>query len=121
MWAACSCVAPNQPRLSSAHFVGYVEDDESVEAIMKKFAAMEEYERELKTKTPQPSQAQQAQHEGGSSSAASSSSSSSSSAAAAAAAAAAATALPAAENSEFVYSDAQLEEIFKRTSSFSVK
>ena len=29
---------------SASHFVGYVEDDESVEAIMKKFQALEEYQ-----------------------------------------------------------------------------
>ena len=35
---------------SSVHYVGYVEDDESVEAIMKKFEIMEEIKEEHKKK-----------------------------------------------------------------------
>jgi len=36
---------------SSAHYVGYVDDDETPEMIMKKFAVLEKYERSLKKST----------------------------------------------------------------------
>ena len=46
------------PRLlsSASHFVGYVEDEELVEAIMKKFEELERFQRELQAQNmEQPS------------------------------------------------------------------
>ena len=102
---------------SASHFVGYVEDEESVEMIMKKFEAMEEYRKELDRSGG-----------GGASQAAP---------APEAAAAGAPDATPGAAtpggsgtsgapetpDSEATagMSQAQLEELFKRTSNFTVK
>ncbi|PVU85357.1 hypothetical protein BB560_007057 [Smittium megazygosporum] len=46
---------PAKP-ISSEYFVGYVEDDESVEAIMKKFQELENIEKEFSEKKPTPSE-----------------------------------------------------------------
>jgi len=86
--------------ISASHFVGYVEDEESVEMIMKKFEALEEYQRELSAKG------------GGAES---------SSTNACDGAGEAPSEAPAAASSEPALSEEQLEEIFKRTSNFTVK
>jgi len=88
--------------ISASHFVGYVEDEESVEMIMKKFEALEEYQRELSAKG------------GGAES-------SSATTDAGAGAGEAPSDAPAAAASEPALSEEQLEEIFKRTSNFTVK
>ncbi|KAI9485429.1 MAG: hypothetical protein EXX96DRAFT_533779 [Benjaminiella poitrasii] len=38
-----------RPKVSNAHYVGYVEDEESVEAIMKKFEELERIQKEFST------------------------------------------------------------------------
>ncbi|KAF1796116.1 hypothetical protein FB192DRAFT_1406951 [Mucor lusitanicus] len=45
--------ASRSARVSNAHYVGYVEDNESVEAIMKKFEELERIQQEF-TSSPQP-------------------------------------------------------------------
>jgi hypothetical protein len=39
---------------SASHFVGYVLDDEPIDAIMRKFEELERFERELAEKTVEP-------------------------------------------------------------------
>jgi hypothetical protein len=76
-----------QISFSSAHFVGYVLDEEPIDAIMKKFEELERFEKEL-------AQAQPAA--GGSASADS-------------------------LDADQAMTDTQLEELFKRTSNYTVK
>ncbi|KAI7849843.1 hypothetical protein BDC45DRAFT_448089 [Circinella umbellata] len=68
--------------VSNVHYVGYVEDEESVEAIMKKFAELERIQSEIATSSPAPE-----------------------------------------ENKENVegLTEEQLQEVFKRTSAFTVR
>lgn len=79
---------------SASHFVGYVEDDESVEAIMKKFQALEEYQTEIgssKTAASQSSAGEAAESDG-----------------------------QGKEPAVDTLDEDQLNEIFKRTSSYTV-
>lgn len=99
---------------SNAHYVGYVEDEESVEAIMKKFEELERIQQEFSTLNMQPPTS--SEEAGGSSSKAMESEDNK-------------------ENiqhedeemSEFMsdikpqMTQEQLEEVFKRTSAFTVK
>ncbi|KAL1922366.1 uncharacterized protein VTP21DRAFT_9905 [Calcarisporiella thermophila] len=95
--------------VSNAHYVGYVEDDESVEAIMKKFEELERIEREIaaqKTKQNENSSTTTADpavvNDPTSGDLA------------------LATSLQQEESSEGLTQE-QLEEVFKRTSAFTVK
>ncbi|KAI8870931.1 hypothetical protein GQ42DRAFT_154916 [Ramicandelaber brevisporus] len=115
---------PAQPAraVSSAHYVGYVEDGESVEAIMKKFEELERIQKEAAAAAAEAAKKKEAE--------------------AVAAAAAAASAEPVdsvaseissagpassfgvsadTEQSDGMLSTEQLEEVFKRTSMFSIK
>lgn len=70
---------------SNAHYVGYVEDGESVEAIMKKFEELERIQQEFSSKVEIKEEEEKVQPE------------------------------------EKNFTQEQLEEVFKRTSSFTVK
>ncbi|KAI8883413.1 hypothetical protein K501DRAFT_219299, partial [Backusella circina FSU 941] len=81
-------------RVSNAHYVGYVEDEESVEAIMKKFEELERIQQEFSTKVDikEDDVVEEEMEEE-----------------------------IAVDEVENKFTQEQLEEVFKRTSSFTVK
>ncbi|KAF9979313.1 hypothetical protein BGZ73_000007 [Actinomortierella ambigua] len=107
-----------RPRLpvNNAHYVGYVEDNESVEAIMKKFEELARIEEEFKAKQQQQTTAtEETENEDGAQAEPDTTAED----------AALAERLAAEESSVQGYSqpftDEQLQEVFKRTSVFTVR
>ncbi|RUS19785.1 hypothetical protein BC938DRAFT_475671, partial [Jimgerdemannia flammicorona] len=100
---------------SNIHYVGYVEDEESVEAIMKKFEELERIQKEIASSTPASSARRNSSenkeneptthnvHEDRDESKSS------------------AVPLPASSPDSQGFTEAQLEEVFRRTSAFTVK
>ncbi|KAJ2162590.1 hypothetical protein GGF46_000593 [Coemansia sp. RSA 552] len=110
---------------SNQYYVGYVEDDESVDAIMKKFEELERIEREFSAKKGAAegpaSAAAPADPSGPASSAAATPAETSDAAADQVSAAQAAIDAASAQAAENNMSAELLEEVFKRTSAFTVR
>lgn len=107
-----TCLAPILP-LSNIHYVGYVEDEESVEAIMKKFEELERIQKEIASTSTSArcNSSENKENEPSIPNIRDTIDDSKSSPAA----------LPPSSPQSQGFTEAQLEEVFRRTSAFTVK